>query len=150
MRQITLALVAVALTATNCGSQEQESLAEVHEAVWSFHAADTSLNAEAVIDLLWPEFSMLADGQRLSYQQVVSGSRSFMSSLEFFHTEWSDLQVVALGDRHALSTFHFRDSIGTKSGELILSQGPNTFIWERRGTQWRVLFADADHYDLVK
>ena len=119
---------------------------EIEEAVWAFHAADTSKNAQGVIDLLWPDFSMFADGARIEYEDVVQGSRTFMADLELFHTEWTDLDIVPLGPDAALSTFLFQDSIITLQGQLIEAKGPTTFVWQRRGDEWRVLFADADHY----
>lgn len=120
----------------------------VQEAVWSFHAADTARDAEAVIRLMWPEFTMLADGARLGYDQAATGSREFMAGLAVFHTVWSDLQVTPLGQHAAIASFEFRDSIVTKTGELIRSRGTTTFVWQRRNGEWRLLFADADHHPI--
>ena len=121
---------------------------EVEEAVWAFHAADTSRNAEGVINLMWPQFSMLVDGNRIGYEQAVHVSRAFMPTLKTFHTEWTDLRIDVLSETHAVSSFIFSDSIVTLSGELTRSMGPNTFIWEQRGGIWKVLIADADHYPI--
>jgi ketosteroid isomerase-like protein len=117
----------------------------VERAVWEFHAADTARDAEAVIRLLWPEYTMLADGTRLSYDEVAAGSREFMASLALFHTQWYELQVMPLGPDAAVASFQFRDSIITKAGELIRNRGTTTFVWQRRDGEWRVLFADANH-----
>jgi hypothetical protein len=127
---------------------EATVIAEVEAAVWAFHAADTALDAEGVIDLLWPEYTMLADGTRLSYEDVVTGSRSYMASLELFHTVWTDLEITPIGPDAALSSFQFRDSIITVAGELIRNQGPTSFVWERRNGEWRVVYGDADHYPI--
>jgi len=127
--------------------QDSASIVEqVEAAVWAFHSADTARNAEGVIDLLWPEFTMLVDGRRLTYPEVAAGSREFMATLEAFHTEWSDLEIVPLGSDAAISSFVFRDSIVTRDGEVDQAHGPTTFVWQRRAGRWRVLFADADHY----
>jgi hypothetical protein len=96
---------------------------EVEDAVWAFHAADTAPNAEGLIDLLWPEFTLLADGASLTYRDVAAGSRQFMASLELFNTEWSDLEVVPLGGDAAISSFTFRDSPVSKSGDVTRSTG---------------------------
>ncbi len=127
---------------------EQQVVAEIEAAVWAFHAADTARDAEGVLALLWPDYTMLADGSRMTYEDVAAGSRAFMASLDLFHTEWTDLQIVPLGPGVALSSFQFRDSILTSTGEMIRSRGPTTFVWERRDGEWRVLFADADHYPI--
>jgi ketosteroid isomerase-like protein len=124
--------------------------AEIETAVWAFHAADTAMDAEAVIDLLWPEFTMLVDGSRTTYDEVATGSREFMANLRFFQAEWTDLQVVPLGPDVAIASFQFRDSIMTSAGELIRARGPTTFVWERRNGEWRLRFADADHYPIAQ
>ena len=123
-------------------------VAEVEAAVWAFHAADTAKSAEGVIALLWPEYSMLGDGARLTYADAATGSREFMATLELFHTEWSDLEIIPLGRDAAISSFLFRDSIVTEAGELIRARGPTTFVWERRSGEWRLRFGDADHYPI--
>ena len=131
-------------------ANERSSLrVEVEEAVWAFHAADTSRNAEGVIDLMWPEFSMLVDGNRIGYDQAVEGSRAFMPTLKTFHTEWTDVQIQVLDEAHAVSSFIFSDSVVTLSGEVTQSTGPNTFVWEQRNGRWKVLIADADHYPIA-
>lgn len=119
---------------------------EVTQAVWTFHAADTARNAQGVLDLLWPEYMMLADGKRISYADVAAGSPVFMESLRVFHTEWTDLQIIPISDQAGLSSFLFRDSLVTKTGEVMKKQGPNTFLWIKRGAEWRVRYGDADHY----
>lgn len=120
--------------------------AEVEAALWRFHAADTAKNAEGVINLLWPDYTMLVDGARLGYADVVAGSRAFMATLVLFHTEWTDVQIIPLSPNAAVTSFQFADSIVTLAGVLTQSRGPNTFVWQKRDGEWRVLFADADHY----
>ena len=121
---------------------------EVEAALWAFHAADTARNAEGVIGLLWPDYSMLGDGARLRYADVAAGSRDFMAGLSEFHTEWSDLEIIPLGPDAAVTSFLFRDSILSEAGDLIRSTGPTTLVWERREGVWRVRFGDADHYPI--
>ncbi|MEM9052222.1 MAG: nuclear transport factor 2 family protein [Bacteroidota bacterium] len=124
--------------------------AEITSRVQEFHTADTTLNAQGVISLLWPEYTMMADGKLVTYEQVKTGAPDFMESLETFYTEWHNLKVIPLGNDHAISTFTFHDSIVTKDGLITLSTGPNTFIWEKRDTVWKVIFADADHYPVTR
>ncbi len=119
---------------------------EVTEALQAFHAADTARNAKAVLALLWPEYSMLADGNRIRYADVAAGSPDFMASLAVFHTEWVDLEIIPLSDTAAVSSFLFQDSLVTLAGEVIKKKGPNTFLWTKRDGQWRVRYGDADHY----
>ena len=150
------AAAAVALGVTACRGDAEPSpfdssavAAEVEAAVWAFHAADTARDAEAVLRLLWPEYDMLVDGQRVDYEQIASSSREFMASLELFHTVWSDLRVIPVGPDAAISSFLFRDSVLTRSGELTRAEGPTTLLWERRDDEWRLRFGDADHYPII-
>lgn len=141
--------LAAACAQTDREPADLESVrADVEALVWSFHAADTARNAEAVIGLLWPDYEMLADGQRLSFEEVAEGSRQFMAGLRSFHTVWSELEVLPLSADLAISSFIFRDSILTADGHLIRSRGPTTFLWERRAGVWRIRFGDADHYPI--
>ena len=121
---------------------------QVKNRVAAFQAADTTLSSDKVIDLLWPEFTMLADGNYVAYQDVKTGSKAFMASLNSFHTKWEDLRIIPLGKTHAISSFIFTDSIIAKDGTLTQSRGPNTFIWEKRDGVWKVLYGDADHYPI--
>lgn len=73
-----------------------------------------------------------------------------MAGLQLFRTEWTDLQVIPLAADVAVASFRFRDSILTNEGELIHSRGPTTFVWERRDGEWRLRFADADHYPVAE
>lgn len=120
--------------------------AAVDSAVRAFRQADMDLDGQRVVDHLWPEFYMYADGVRSDYAQVRTNILSFMSGLRSFDTDWTDVEVVALGPNTALSSFRFRDSIVLSDGTLLQSEGPTTLLWERRGTEWKLLYADADHY----
>lgn len=123
-----------------------ELIEQVKNQVNAFHRADTTLNSEGVLDLLWPEFTMLSDGNHITYERIKKSSRAFMLSLESFNTEWDSLRIIPLGNNHAISSFIFTDSIVAKDGTITQSRGPNTFVWERRDGKWKVIYGDADHY----
>jgi len=108
------------------------------------------MDAASVVGLLWPDYEMLVDGERLDFGQVAEGSRTFMASLQESRVEWTDLRVVPLSTDLAVASFIFRDSVVTVSGEVIQSRGPTTLVWERRGTEWRMRFGDADHYPMSR
>jgi len=120
-------------------------IAAVQAGTWAFHAADTARDAEAVAGLLWPEFTMLADGTRLTYADATAGAREFMATLAVFHTEWTDLEATPLSRDAAITTFRFRDSLVATTGDVTRSVGTTTFVWQRRGDAWRLRYADANH-----
>ena len=139
------------LNSTKSDLKEIDSKAlieQVENQVMAFHTADTSLNAQGIVDLLWPEFTMLADGNHVKYEEVKIGSKMFMESLATFHTEWDDLKIIPLGNNHAISSFIFTDSLVAKDGKVTQSKGPNTFVWEKRNGEWKVIYGDADHYPI--
>jgi hypothetical protein len=91
---------------------------------------------------------MLADGNYISYEDVRTGAKQFMASLETFHTVWNQLRIIPLGNQFAISSSLFTDSLVAKDGSVTQSRGPNTFICENRDGQWKVIYADADHYPI--
>ncbi|NNE15675.1 MAG: hypothetical protein HKN51_11900 [Saprospiraceae bacterium] len=121
---------------------------QVKEKVYAFHTADTSMNANAIVDLLWPEYTMLVDGNYVNYENIKSAAYTFMASLKTFHSEWKDLRIFPPGQNHAISSYTFIDSLVAKDGTITKSRGPNTFVWERRGEEWKVIYGDADHYPI--
>jgi ketosteroid isomerase-like protein len=136
--------------ATSAALDSAAVAAEAEAAVWAFHAADTARDAQAVLDLLWPDYEMLVDGQWTDYEGIARSSPEFMASLELFHTVWSDVRVIPVGPDAALASFQFRDSIVSLDGEVTRARGPTTFLWERREGEWRLRFGDADHYPVTE
>jgi len=121
---------------------------QVKSRVDAFHMADTTLNSDGVVDLLWPEFIMLADGNYIAYDNVREGTKAFMASLESFDSEWKNVRIIPIGNHHAISSFIFTDSLVAKDGTISQSQGPNTFVWEKRDGIWKVIYGDVDHYPM--
>ncbi len=120
--------------------------AAVDSATRAFQAAERAHDPERTIAHLAPDFSMYVDGVRTSYDAVVGSIRATMGTFQHFEPRWSDLIVRVLGPNAAVVSFTFRDSIVTESGDILRSTGPTTLVWERRGTDWLIVFADADHY----
>ncbi len=120
--------------------------AAVDSATRAFQDAERARDAEHTIAHLAPDFSMYNDGVRTSYDAVVESIRATMGTFQHFEPQWSDLIVRVLGANAAVVSFTFRDSIVTESGDILRFTGPTTLVWERRGTHWLIVFADADHY----
>ena len=79
----------------------------------------------------------------------ITGKSSYLDAAKKSGDWWTDLEITPVGSNAAVSSFLFRDSIVTREGELIRNRGPTTLVWQRRGGEWRVLRADADHYPLA-
>ena len=120
--------------------------AAVDSATRAFQADERAHDAERTVAHLAPDFTMLLDGVRVGYDSVAANTRRTMPAIVHFEPAWSDIQVRVLGPRAAVSSFLFRDSIVLKGGEVVAARGPTTLVWERRGTDWLIVYADADHY----
>ncbi len=151
VRALPICLVATACQAGPDAAEfttEQVAL-DVEAHVRRFERANSTLDSNEIVSLLWPEFRMRVDGRWTQYGDVVEGSREYMGSLSAFHTVWTDLQVVPLSSRFAVASFSFRDSVIASDGTVTLAQGPTSLVWERRGGTWKMIFGDADHYPVV-
>lgn len=120
--------------------------AEVDSATRAFEAAERARDAEAAVAHLAPDFSIFADGQRVSYEESVAGIRATLPTHRHFEPGWEDLRVRALSPTLAISSFTFNDSIVDSEGALKMARGPTTLVWERRGGRWLIIYGDADHY----
>ena len=123
--------------------------ASVDSATRAFQAAERARDAERTIAHLAPAFYMYNDGVRSGYDSVVASIRATMGTFQHFEPEWRDLAVRVLGPDAALVTFVFRDSIVLASGETLQLTGPTTLVWARRGADWLIVYADADHYPVA-
>jgi ketosteroid isomerase-like protein len=126
-------------------ADEQLIVTRVELLTGAFEQAERDRDPERVLALIAPDFYMYADGVRADYDEIVAGIRD-IASFQHFEPGWANLEVRVLGPDTALATFTFRDSIVTGPGEVLLAGGATTLIWERRDGEWRVVYADADHY----
>jgi len=120
--------------------------AAVDSATRAFEATERARDVDGMLRHLAPDFTMVTDGVRSGRDEVVAQVRSTMPTLRSFESQWTDMVVRALGPDAALSSFHFVDVVVTGEGDTLRAQGPTTLVWERRGEDWRIVYADADHY----
>lgn len=120
--------------------------AEVDSATGSFQAAERDRDAGRIISHLAPDFYMYNDGVRVGYDSTVANIQRTMPSLLTFEPEWRDIRVHVLGRAGAVVSFVFQDFIVTASNDTMQVQGPTTLVWRRHGSDWLIVYADADHY----
>jgi hypothetical protein len=92
------------------------------------------------------QFYMYVDGVRSGYDSVVAGIRRTMPSFQHFEPNFGNVEVIVLGRNAAVVSMTFHDSIVAETGDLLRLRGPTTLVWERRATDWLIVYADADHY----
>lgn len=120
--------------------------AEVDSATRAFEAAERDRDAERLIAQLAPDFTMLLDGSRVGYDSIATSIRTTLPGMMHFEPGFDDIEVLVLGPDAAMVSFVFNDSIVTPDDQLLMSRGPTTLVWQRLGSDWLVVFADADHY----
>ena len=150
----SIGLVALTLAAA-CGPAEPVTLtdaerqviaASVDSATRAFEDAERTRDAERVLAHIASDFYMYNDGVRVGYDLTVQMIRQNFATLQHMEPGFADIEVKVLGRDAALATFTFRDSVVDASGTVFTLRGPTTLIWERRGTDWLITYADADHY----
>lgn len=152
-----LLVAVIAVSSPTAGGDRQlgegeraEVEAAVAAAVEGFRAAQVARDVAAIRDAMWPEFHMLQDGSRMTYTAVVEQIEQTMASVARLETEWRDVRVQALAPRLALASFTFSDAITMASGEILRLTGETSLVWEERAGEWRLLYADSDHYPAVE
>jgi len=120
--------------------------ASVDSATRSFEQAQRARDPERVIAHLAPDFYMYGDGVRSDYAAVVAAMRRSFPTTRHVEPGFTDVQVKVLGRDAAVVSLRFRDSIMTASGDVLQWRGATTLVWERRRGEWRLTYADADHY----
>ncbi len=120
--------------------------ASVDSATRAFEDAERARDADRVIAHLGPDFYMYNDGLRTDRAATVESIRSSLGSFRYFEPGFQNLEVRVLGRDAALVSLTFQDSIVDATGQVLRFRGPTTLIWERRGQDWLITYADADHY----
>ena len=153
----SIGLVALALTAA-CGPAEPVPMSDaerqaiatsVDSATRAFEDAERALDAERVVAHIAPDFYMYNDGVRVGFEPTVQMIRQNFATLQHMEPGFADIEIKVLGRDAALATFTFRDSLVDATGATFSFRGPTTLVWERRGTDWLITYADADHYPVA-
>ncbi len=147
-------IILCSVIATGCQPTGRPLSADEHaEVVFSadsatraFLDAELARDVERVISHLAPEFYMYVDGTRSDFDSVTAQIRRTFPTLTSFQAEFLDIEVIVLGRNGALVSTRFRDVITDTSGTTTRMRGATNFAWQRRGADWLMVYADADHY----
>lgn len=145
-RHLFCLLSAAACAGGSDHARREAVVASVDSAARSFEAAQRARDAVRTIAHLAPDFYMYNDGVRVGYDSVAASIRRTMGGLRHLEPGFENLEVRPLGPEAALVSLTFHDSIVTDSGKTLTFRGPTTLVWERRGRDWLIVYADADHY----
>lgn len=130
-------------------AERRSMAARVDSLTGAFEAAQRSRDPERTVGFLAPDFYMYVDGVRSGYDSVAARIRRTLGAMQHVEPGFENVEVRVLGRDAALVSLVFRDSVITASGQTQQSRGPTTLIWERRQDQWRIVYADADHYPVA-
>ncbi len=155
LRLLSGFIVAALLALAACQTSAEGSLtdterhaiaATVDSVMGAFEEAERNRDPERLIAFLAGDFYMYADGVRSGYDSVAASMRRNLGTMQHFEPGFDNVEVRVLSRDAALVSLTFRDSVITGAGDLLQFQGPTTLIWQRLEDQWRIVYADADHY----
>jgi len=158
MREFVFAgLVSLGAVAA-CGSSDRpltdaERLiiaASVDSATRAFENAQAALDPKQVVGHLAQDFYMYNDGVRRGRDETVSQIEETLPTFQHLDPGFGGIDVIVLGRDGAIASFTFRDSIVDGSGATLRFRGATTLVWERRGVDWLITYADADHYPALR
>ena len=133
---------------TNISSEERDKIvSEVTAAMNSYGDAVRRLDAERTIAhyAKEPEFRVCFDNQISDYETLVSQVRKLFASLGAVEGGFTDITVLLLGPGVVAAIAPFRETLVDKSGNRSPVKGTVTWIWGRRGTEWKILYGHAVH-----
>jgi ketosteroid isomerase-like protein len=152
----TVIFVCMAVLFAGCDSQGTHGMdmaaieSAVIESVRAFEQAENERNAERLLGFLDEDFYMYQDGERVDYETVVQQIRTTLPSLQSFEARFEDIEVEVLSPHSAMVSMLFFDKIIDQDGNETEMWGPTTFLWKRENGQWRIAYADSDHYPVEK
>lgn len=158
LHYVSVVVVATLLTLAACQTAaeapltaaERHTITQVIDSLMgAFEEAERAQDAERLIAFLAGDFYMYVDGARSGYDSVAASMQRNLGTMQHFEPGFANVEVRVLARDAALVSLTFRDSIITASGDLLQSQGPTTLIWQQREGQWRIVYADADHYPVL-
>jgi ketosteroid isomerase-like protein len=129
-------------------TQRQRISAAVEGALQSFEQAERGRDAEALIAHFAsvPEFHIYSDGNRLSYDEMVTYIRETFPTLLSIDGGFVDVKVWVLAPDAALVTGTFREATTDASGSTTRVRGSASWLWRQIAGRWLVVYGQADHY----
>lgn len=121
---------------------------EIVDRMTSYADAWRSLDAEGLTSFYVddPAFRVYNDGQVFTREQLVDAITQLCSSAQSFDARWRDLEVTPLGADAALAASRFTRVIVDEAGEATRDWGTVTWVWTRRGDDWKIIHGHGVHY----
>jgi ketosteroid isomerase-like protein len=119
---------------------------EVRAALSAFADAQRRRDPDAVLAFLAHDFGMMQDGARVDGATTRQQIRGSLANLRAVEPSFSDVVVLPIAEDAALTSMAFRDTVTAADGSVLRARGPTTLLWCKRFGEWRIVFADADHY----
>ena len=120
----------------------------VKDAMRSYGDAVLRLDAEGTVAHYAheSEFRVCFDNQISGYGTFTSQVRKNFASLSAIEGEgFTEITVLVLGPNVSAAVAPFRETFVDKSGNRTPVKGTVTWIWVRRGTEWKIIYGHATH-----
>jgi ketosteroid isomerase-like protein len=143
-------LLIAALTACQGSalSPEQQSrlvVASVDSATRAFESAERARDPARVIAHLSSDFYMHVDGQRLGRAEVAGNIQRDLGAARQVEPGFQKIEVIVQGPQTAVAAFRYHDAVTGADGTVRRFRGATTLVWARRGQDWLIVYAHADH-----
>jgi ketosteroid isomerase-like protein len=115
----------------------------------SYATAIGNLDATCILGhyVQGPEFRLISDGVTYTYDdmanEVLPGLRNAFRSSE---VQWGPIEVTSLGPNAAIASTSFRRMDVNAAGVPAPVRGAVTWVWVRRGGEWRTIHGHGVHY----
>jgi ketosteroid isomerase-like protein len=156
MRVLPLAALSIAPVVGSCGTpqadlteaQRRVITTSVDSAMRSFEAAERARDADRMLAhfVSGPEFRLYNDGQRVDYAAMAAQLHTGLGGLKSVEGGFEGIEVTVLSPGAALASATFRETATDTAGAIVRTHGPVTLVWVRRGTEWKIVYGQADHY----
>jgi ketosteroid isomerase-like protein len=132
--------------------QRKAITAAVLEAMHTFEEAGRARDVDAFIGYFADisGFHVYSDGNRQSYDEVISGIRKTFPTLRSIEGGFVDLNVIVLAPDAALMSGTFREAMTDASGKTTRVRGAATWLWREINGHWLMVYGQADHYPDVE
>ena len=115
----------------------------------SMQHAEQNLDAPALLEHFSeePDFCLYSDGQRIDFVTLAEGITATYDEVKSITGSIGRMEVRILSPQHGLVSAEFREVVVTAEDRESSSTGVATWLWQRNGTTWKIVYGQIGHED---
>jgi len=123
---------------------ELDAIADtINVAMRDYFQALRARDGERAVSHFAPDFWAFSGGQIVTYDSAVAGTRRLLASVKQFEGDWDRLEVKVLNPSAAIAVGSLWQRYTDTTGQVTAFRGTVSWIWVRRGADWRAVFLHA-------